>query len=623
MLHSQLRSELNTPSAWLDFGQPHTPGAPRLRHCFGAPQRTLVADRLEEVAAVLDAAHAAAVAGAWCLGYVRYEAAAAFDTALTTHPAEGPLAWFGVFDQALEWGVPSTDLGGTPGPDIRWENTWNPSTYAAAVTQITQAIGQGEFYQVNLTGRLTGRWAEDGPLDEARAAALFAALQQAQPGGYAMRLNTGSEQVLSVSPELFFDWSVPHILARPMKGTAARGLNPSDDAAQAQALRSSPKERAENVMIVDLLRNDLSRVATPFSVQVPHLFQTEALPTVWQMTSDVIAQTMPGTRLSDIFAALFPCGSVTGAPKAQAMKAIRALESQARGIYCGALGVLQPGGRAIFNVPIRTLTLQGTQVHCGIGSGITAGSVAQREWDECQQKQAFVRRASRPFSVLETLALQNGVWRHRAAHMARMAAAAKHFGFPWRVAEVAAALDAAAERSVQEGGALEASGQATNSHASGALRGRCVVHRDGSVQVTYSAQPPALEKLVLALAEKPFLPATDPAERDFVQFKTTWREHYDVFAPSDPAVFDTVLWNQQGQLTECTRGNIAVQIDGEWLTPSLSCGLLGGIGRQLALAEGRLREAIVTLDDLPRVQGLAFVNSLRGWIPADWARQRR
>ena len=623
MPHPHSTSEVNPPSAWVDFGQPSTLGAARLRHCFGSPQRVLVANRLDEVAQVLDAAHAAAVAGAWCLGYVRYEAAAAFDSALATHPANGPLAWFGVFQRAQDWGAPSTANDMAQGPHIRWENTWNPSAYATAVTKITQAIAQGEFYQVNLTGMLNGVWAEDSSFDEARVATLFAALQQAQPGGYAMRLNTGSEQVLSVSPELFFDWSAPHILARPMKGTAARGLNPSDDADQAQALRSSPKERAENVMIVDLLRNDLSRVAMPFSVQVPQLFQTEALPTVWQMTSDVIAQTKPGTRLSDIFAALFPCGSVTGAPKAQAMKAIRALESQARGIYCGALGVLQPGGRATFNVPIRTLTVRGTEVQCGIGSGITAGSVAQREWEECQQKQAFVRRASRPFSVLETLALQNGVWQNRAAHMARMAAAAKHFGFPWRAADVEAALDAAVAQSVTEDGTPEASGQAANWRATRSLRGRCLLHRNGSVQVTYSAQPPSPERALLALAEKPFLPATDPAERDFVQFKTTWREHYDAFAPSDPAVFDTVLWNSHGQLTECTRGNLAVQIDGEWLTPPLACGLLGGVGRQLALAEGRLREAIIPLDDLPRVQALAFLNSLRGWIQADWASQPR
>jgi para-aminobenzoate synthetase/4-amino-4-deoxychorismate lyase len=271
---------------------------------------------------------------------------------------------------------------------------------------------------------------------------LFQALQRAQPGGYAAFLDTGDEQLLSVSPELFFEWREGRLLTRPMKGTAPRGSNPEDDAAQAQALRRSPKERAENVMIVDLLRNDLSRIAEPFSVNVPRLFHTEALPAVWQMTSDVEARTRAGCTLADVFAALFPCGSVTGAPKVRAMRAIRELEAGPRGVYCGAMGVLRPGGGATFNVPIRTVSLRGKEARCGIGSGITSGSVAEAEWQEWRHKRAFLERASAPFEILETLALEAGRLRNLDEHLARMEATAAHFGTPWDAMQLHACLQA-------------------------------------------------------------------------------------------------------------------------------------------------------------------------------------
>ncbi|MDT4843369.1 Aminodeoxychorismate synthase component 1 [compost metagenome] len=196
-----------------------------------------------------------------------------------------------------------------------------------------------------------------------------------------------------MSPELFFDRDGDRILVRPMKGTAPRGATPAEDAAHALRLRTVPKERAENVMIVDLIRNDLSRVAQPFSVRVPRLFHTEALPTVWQMTSDVEARLREGTTLADLFAALFPCGSITGAPKVSAMRMIRALEPDARGVYCGAVGVVRPGGHATFNVPIRTVTLRDGAARCGIGSGITADAQADAEWDEWRHKRAFLGAA--------------------------------------------------------------------------------------------------------------------------------------------------------------------------------------------------------------------------------------
>ncbi|MCZ8254565.1 MAG: chorismate-binding protein [Polaromonas sp.] len=580
----------DTVSALIDFTDPSQPEGPRLRHAFGAPREMLVAHRLEDVRAVLRAVQAAAQQGAWCVGYLRYEAAPAFDAALAVHPANGPLAWFGVHDKPLPW----PQLIRETSPQVHWQDVLPRQAFDAALAELQRAIANGEYYQANFTAQMKGVLAGDA--GHAPALALFHALQRAQPGGYAAFLDAGDEQLLSVSPELFFDWREGLLLARPMKGTAPRGANPADDAAQAEALRNSAKECAENVMIVDLLRNDLSRIAEPFSVYVPRLFHTEALPAVWQMTSDVTARTRAACSLTDVFAALFPCGSITGAPKVSAMRAIRALEPEARGVYCGAIGVVRPGGAAIFNVPIRTVTLRGNTARCGIGSGITSGATADGEWREWNLKQAFVQRASAPFELLETLGLAEGELRDADAHLARMSQAAQHFAYPWDARHVQGALQSAVE-----------------AHAQGAWRVRLLLDAAGRARAEAYALAASPARVRLQLAQRPL----DEAHGEFVRCKTTRRAHYDAFTPTDPEVFDTLLWNADGELTECTRGNVAFLLDGRWVTPPLRCGLLAGVGRARALQDGRIQEeAVVRVEDLPRVEALAFVNSLRGWIPA-------
>lgn len=579
-------------TALLDFSDPTNADAPRLRYSFANPCEILQAHTLDQVRGVLDAVQSHAAQGRWCVGYVSYEAAPAFDAAFVVHASNGPLAWFGVFDDALPW----PEVLGENEVRVDWQALMPRAAFDADIQTLHQAIAQGEMYQVNFTTQMQGQLSHDSGLDANRAAlSLFAALQRAQPNGYAAFLDTGdSGQVLSVSPELFFDWQAPAILARPMKGTARRGDTPQEDQALAQGLRSSAKERSENVMIVDLLRNDMSRVAEPFSVKVPRLFHTQALPTVWQMTSDVQATTRPGTALVDVFSALFPCGSVTGAPKVQAMQMIHQLEPQARGVYCGALGVVTPGGRAIFNVPIRTVTLKGQSAQCGIGSGITADATAHGEWHEWEYKQAFVQRASQAFSLLETLALEDGVVRHRAAHLTRMQAAADHFAVPWDASRVEAALAVIVQM-----------------HPSGLWRVRLLLDAQGQPQAQAFALEPNPEFVRLELAKQPFL----EAHSEFVRFKTTRRAHYDAFAPTDPRVFDTILWNSAGEITEGTRGNLAFCIKGRWITPTLACGLLNGVGRAEALESGRVTEEVVRLADLERATEAAFINSLRGWLP--------
>jgi len=556
-----------------------------LRCAFGVPRQTLVAHSLAQVRPILEAVDALSKQGYWCVGYVSYEAGSAFDPAFEVHEADGPLVWFGVHDSPLAW--PEIDPGDEA--QVQWHEGLARPDFDQGMLAIHEAIAAGELYQLNYTAQMRGQL-QGTPID------LFMALQRAQPGGYSAYIDTGERQVLSVSPELFFDWDGERILTRPMKGTAPRGATSEGDAALAAQLHASPKERAENVMIVDLIRNDLSRVALPFSVRVPHLFQLQALPSVWQMTSDVEAVTRPGTTLSDVFAALFPCGSITGAPKVSAMQMIRRIEPGPRGVYCGAVGVVRPGGAATFNVAIRTVTVQGGLARCGIGSGITADATAEGEWQEWRHKRAFLERASTPFELLETMALESGALRHIALHLARLARAATHFGFTLDAARV--------ERCLAD---------LVKAHPQGLWRVRLRLDARGQVSVEAYPLQASPERVQLSLASTAF----EAAHSEFVRFKTTRRAHYDAFAPQVPGVFDTLLWNPQGELTECTRGNVAVQLDGCWVTPPLSCGLLDGIGRARALSEGRLSEAVVRVEDLPRATGLAFVNSLRGWLCAD------
>lgn len=583
-------------SARLDMGQPLQPHAPRLQLSFGEPLRIVQAHTAEELPAALQQVQLAAADGLWCIGGLQYEAAAALDARLPTHPVQGPLAWFALYAAPL---APAESIPSAPVPSLDWAQPLSQAEFSAGMQTIQADIAAGRYYQVNYTQALQARAesAVDGP-------ALFAALQQAQPGGYALWLDMGAQQVLSVSPELFFDWHQPAqgsgaIVCRPMKGTARRGPTAAEDTALAKALKSSPKERAENVMIVDLLRNDLGRIAEVGSVQVPKLFQVEALPSVWQMSSEVRARLPAGSDLLRLFGALFPCGSITGAPKRMAMQAIHELEPEPRGWYCGALGVVRSDGaggvRATFNVPIRTLVLADQQLRCGIGSGITAQSSVAGEWREWRYKQGFVQRVSAPFALLETLALDEGQLCHAGRHLQRMAQAAAHFGYPWEPKKAEQAL-------------LEQ----VHAHPLGRWRLRLELAASGRLQAQTWPCASQSGPVNLQLADRPL----EAAHSEFVRFKTSRRAHYEAFAPQEAAVFDRILWNEDEELTECTRGNLAVLLDGQWLTPALSCGLLAGVGRGLALEQGRVSEGRIRLADVPRVEAWAFVNSLRGWIPA-------
>ncbi len=577
----------------------------RLRGAWETPPaRWLLAREPAEVAAVLDAAHQAARDGAWVLGGLRYEAAAALNPALPALPAEGLLAAFAVYTAA-----PS------PWPEAplqrercaAWQQTLHDETLdAATIERVRDYIRAGDCYQVNLTTRLASRL--QVPLAE-----LFQALHAAQPGGFSLFLaGLGDEPgVASVSPELFFDWRPLHdhpktwlLGAQPMKGTAPRGADRAADEAAQQYLRTSDKERAENLMIVDLLRNDLGQVAVTGSVRVPRLFELHELPSVWQMTSTVTAVTRPGLGLAQLFAALFPCGSVTGAPKRRAMQIIAELEAAPRGWYCGALGLIQPGGATTFNVPIRTVEARaGGRLRAGVGSGITLDAEPAPELAEWRAKTRFLERARAPVAALETLRLEDGRYPLGAEHLARLARCARHFGLP--------AVDARA--------ALQ---QLADQHPQGRWRVRLTLDAAGRIETRCEPLPQIAEPVRLQLAARPIASRGPLAE--FIQHKTTRREVYDALLADKPTnVWDLILHNEDGELTEGGFGNLALEIDGEWLTPRREAGLLAGVGRAHWLQAGRIREARLRVDDLGRATRIAWFNSVRGWLQAELVAESR
>ena len=587
---------------WAAFDFPRHPLAredgERVRGAFyQPPSRWLRAHRPDEVAALLDAAHEASRAGAWVLGGLRYEAAVALDPALCAQAGSGPLAEFAVYDCApSEWPALAAPPGLLTGD---WLDAQDEADESGQIERIREWIRSGDCYQVNLTTRLRSRLSAEVDL-----AQFFLALHRSQPGGFSLFLREA--QVASVSPELFFDWRpVPDaqsswlLAAQPMKGTAARGRDAAEDEAAQAHLRTSEKERAENLMIFDLLRNDIGRVAQLGSVRVPRLFELLALPTVWQMTSTNTAVSRPRLRRSELFAALFPCGSVTGAPKIRAMEIIAELEGQARGWYCGALGLLQPGGVATFNVPIRTVEQTGgLELQAGVGSAITLDSEAGAEVAEWRAKARFLLRAQAPVAALETLRLSGGEFVRLSGHLSRLQRSCQHFGLKPRLPEVRAALQ-----------------QLAADHAVGDWRVRLSFCAQQGLQLRATPLEPTPNCVILALAARAI--ASQGAAAEFIQHKTTRREIYEAFVASKPAeAFDVLLWNPAGELTECSFGNIAVQIEGQWLTPGLQAGLLPGVYREQLLQEGRLREARLMKSDLQRAQALAFFNSLRGWCPA-------
>ncbi|MEQ1896920.1 MAG: aminodeoxychorismate synthase component I [Vicinamibacterales bacterium] len=560
------------------------------------PAATLVAARPDEVAGVLEAAQHAADGGSLVAGFVAYEAAAAFDLAVHQPPTGLPLAWFGVFSPASA--VTHETLPdfwrGAPGA-LHWDASVDEPGYAADVARIRGHIADGDTYQLNYTFRMRAPFDGD-------PRALFGSLVDAQQGPWSAFIDTGDFAICSASPELFFTREGDRIVTRPMKGTAPRGRWPEEDAARAFGLVHAPKDRAENVMIVDLMRNDLGRIARPGTVAVTSLFDAERYPAQWQMTSTVEARLREGVGLVDIFRALFPSGSVTGAPKVRSMGILRGVESSPRGVYCGAIGLIEPGGRAQFNVAIRTVTVDRTTARAefGVGSGIVWDSEAGSEYEECRVKAAILTARAPAFELLESLRWMPGTGcRLLARHLARLQASAAYFGWPWD--------EASARRTLT---------QATAHLAGPAARPakvRLLLNDAGAIRC--DVQP-------LGLIPTPFrvaLAAEPVSSKDvFLFHKTTRRQVYAAAEAGHPGSDAVILWNERGEVTEATRFNVVAEIDGERVTPPLDCGLLAGVMRAELLESGSITERRITVAELLAAPRLWVVNSVRGWVEASF-----
>lgn len=559
------------------------------------PVEIIRVSHLDEVRPALARLRAASAKGYHCAGFLTYEAGLALEDRLKRYyspaPDGLPLLWFGLFRSVER--IASSDVPALlPSPASAWIGRPRPSirydAYAKALDQVQAFIAAGDIYQANLTFQATVP-VEGDPL------AIYARLRAASRMGWGGVIHTGDRWVLSASPELFFTLDDGRITARPMKGTARRGAAQAEDEAARQWLMASIKDRAENLMIVDLLRNDLSRVAAPGSVETPRLFEVETYPTIHQMTSTVEARLGAGKDVIDILEAIYPCGSITGAPKIRAMEVIAGVEESPRGLYTGAIGFIGPDGDAGFNVAIRTLVMaaDGKSARLGLGSGIVADSETWAEWRECLAKAAFLIREQRPVDLIETMRFdpEDGI-QHFDRHIARLEASARTLGFTF---------DRHAARNELQSACFTLREPA---------RVRLLTGQSGIFAVETAPLPPPPETLPVSacIMQLPVAPS------DFrLQHKTSDRGFYDE-ARKQGGCFETLFVDPDGFLTEGSFTSIFVERGGRLLTPPLSRGLLPGILRESLLAEERAIEADLTPADL--AEGFFIGNAVRGLIPA-------
>jgi len=562
---------------------------------YHEPLGVLSARRLSDVLPLLAEVRRQTLAGRVAVGWIAYEAAPAFDSALLVRPpGPVPLAWFALFAAGEAAVAPAITPGVAPFTPP-WRGGPSRATYDGAVRRIHEHIAAGDTYQVNYTYRLRAPWDGD-PYER------FTALARAQRSRYAAFIDTGSYAVLSASPELCFRLEDDLLTCRPMKGTAARGQTLVEDRLQAAGLRASEKERAENVMIVDMVRNDLGRIARTGTVRVPRLWETERYPTLWQMTSTVCAET--AAPLDEILLALFPSASITGAPKVRTMQIIKEVERTPRGIYTGCVGVLGPGRRGWMNVAIRTLVVdrQKNLAEYGTGSGIVWDARAVAEFDECRTKTLVLGGLPPPFQLIETLAWTPGeglLLLER--HLRRLGDSAEYFGF-------ACDTDAIRLRLAE----------ATHGHRR-PQRVRLLLDEQGGIEVgvvplglravNLSVAPPRRARRVrVAVGQLPV------SRHDlFLYHKTTRRQVYERARAGAPGCDDVILVNEEGEVTESTIANVVVRDGERYWTPPLASGLLPGTFRADLLECGAIQERRLTREELLEAKEVWLINSVRGW----------
>lgn len=532
--------------------------------------------------------------GLYAAGFVNYEAAPAFDPALTAcAPAPSPLLWFGLYAHPNVVAAPPVAL--PPGEQPHWQPSITEAQYQAAIARIKDHIAAGDTYQVNFSFRLRTPW----PHDAEHAWAFFARMVRAQGAGFSAFIHLPHWVICSASPELFFMLDGNTLTSRPMKGTAPRGLWPAADVAQATALQNSEKNRAENVMIVDMVRNDLARVAQLGSVRVPELFALERYPTLWQLTSTVTAQTE--ASFSTLWRALFPAASITGAPKARTSHIIAALETSPRQIYTGSIGFLAPQRQAQFNVAIRTVLIdkRAQTAEYGTGGGVVWDSTPEGEFAECATKAQVLTHTWPEFQLLESLRWTPDVgFFLLERHLTRLVDSAEYFGF---------ALDVTALR--------ERLAQTAPTWPAAPQKIRILLAKDGVLTIeahplTLAPLPPrhphpSLPKCALA-------PHPVQSTNVFLYHKTTYREPYNQALAARPGFDAVLLWNEREELTEGNTANVMVEWDGQWYTPPIDCGLLAGTYRAELLEQGRVQERVIRVSDLAQCTRVCLMNSVRG-----------
>jgi para-aminobenzoate synthetase/4-amino-4-deoxychorismate lyase len=587
----------------------------RYSYLLRNPVSLLSTSSTVEAPRILEEASVRQAGGFAVAGYVSYEAGFAFDAAFspTGVPAgDFPLAWFGIypgflrFDHLLrrwessgsvDW--PEEERGDPPPPygspiDPRFSFT--ETEYGVKVEEIRRAIAAGRYYQANLTGKFSFPFTGD-PFS------LYARLRTIQPVKYGAFLRTDAGCILSQSPELFFRVRGRNIEVQPMKGTAARGRTEAEDNRAAAALKADPKNRAENVMIVDLMRNDLGKVCEIGSVHVPRLFEVHRLRTVLQMVSTVSGTLRPEATVSSLLRALFPCGSVTGAPKISAMRALRRLETSPRGVYTGAVGILLPGGDMTFSVAIRTVALRDGLAKAGAGGGIVWDSDPREEFREACLKGRYLSEPPVSFQLIETFLWSPGTgFRFLPEHLRRLASSARYFGFRFREETVRSALRSALLKEA----------------AAGPQKVRLLLARNGDVSVEISPVAPILKEAGPARVtlSKVIVSSRDP----FVRHKTTHREwRDDALRKARADGFDEVIFlNERGEVTGGAITNLFVEAAGRLLTPRAACGLLEGVWRRRMLADRTMRasERVLFPEDLRKCRRILLTNSVRGVMPA-------
>jgi para-aminobenzoate synthetase/4-amino-4-deoxychorismate lyase len=589
----------------------------KISRLFLAPARVLEAHVPDDVTGLFAQIEDAVDSGFVAAGFLSYECGQAFEPSagLQAGGSGTPLAWFGIYERAYLFDhLAGTFVGGEPPgladvcsvansrDDMRVEigASLSAREFAERIEAIHEWIRAGDVYQLNFTFPLHMR-------ATGSAAALYADLRARQPVEFGALLHwQPGRHILSFSPELFFrmeeDGERRQIVTRPMKGTAACGRTNAEDAEIADRLRNDPKNRSENVMIVDLLRNDLGRLCDFGSVRVEELFATERYPTLWQMTSTVAGELRADVGYHDIFRALFPCGSVTGAPKVRAMQLLAQMEGAPRGVYAGAIGFFSRK-QTVFNVAIRTLEVDGEKARMGVGSGIVIDSVAADEYRECQLKAEFLTKREEPFSLIETLRWDGG-FPLLEMHLDRLMDSAGYFGFDCEREEVKAALIEAASR--------------FEDHA--VRRVRLLLDAKGCVRIEATALGAQEESGVVCMAAQ----RTDARDR-FLFHKTTRRAVYDeAWNVAREAGFADVLFlNQDGQVTEGAISNLFVEKDGQWFTPPIECGVLAGVYRRYLLeTRPKIEERVLYPDDLKTASGIYLTNAVRGLrrVTIDWAR---